>query len=121
MSSCATRGASCGETLPVDSERTPRVTRAVAWRKDDPLRVEFAEINIADRRLTVNGVAIGTSPLPHRLDYELETGTEYVTARLYAASRGEGWGRELELRRDSTGTWSIATDQHGDVDLPPPG
>ena len=95
--------------------------RAVAWVKDEPLGVEFAEIAIARAHLTATGVAVGTAPLPYRLDYELETGTGFVTARMRVTSRGEGWRRELDLRRDENGLWSVAANEEGDVDLPPAG
>ena len=65
--------------------------------KDDPFGVEVAELAPGAERLTAAGVAVGTAPLPYRLDYELETGAAYVTARLVAVARGEGWRRELEL------------------------
>lgn len=54
-----------------------RNARAIVWVKDDPFGVEFAEIEITARRLTASGVAIGSAPLPYRLDYELETGAEF--------------------------------------------
>ncbi len=44
-----------------------------------------------------------------------------MTARLRVTSRGEGWHRELDLRRDEDGMWSVAADKAGDVDLPPAG
>jgi uncharacterized protein len=99
----------------------PKSRRAVAWVKDDPFGVEFAEIGIAEQHLTASGVAVGTTPLPYRLDYELETRAGFVTARLRVTSRGEGWRRELDLRRDQDGVWSVAADDEGEVDLPRPG
>ena len=89
--------------------------------KDEPFGVEFAEIAIASDRLTATGVAVGTAPLPYRLDYELETGTGFVTTRMRVTGRGEGWRRELDLRRDANGLWSVGADEKGDVDLPPMG
>jgi hypothetical protein len=103
------------------SARTAETRRAVAWVKNEPFGVEFAEIGIAGKHLTATGVAVGTAPLPYRLDYELETATGFVTARLRVTSRGEGWRRELDLRRDEGGLWSVAADEEGDVDLPPAG
>ncbi len=97
------------------------VSRAVAWVKDDPFGVEFAEIDITEENLTASGVAVGTAPLPYRLDYELETRAGFVTARLRGTTRGEGWRRELDLRHDRDGAWSIAVDEDGAVDLPPAG
>jgi hypothetical protein len=96
-------------------------TRSVAWRKDDPFGVEFAEIALAAQSLGAVGVAIGFEPVPYRLDYSLQTAAAYVTAHLHVASRGEGWRRTLELRRDPEGAWSVDADEQGYVDLPSPG
>jgi hypothetical protein len=95
--------------------------RAVAWVKDDPFGVEFAELAIRGDSLTAKGVAIGSAPLPYRLDYELDTGAAFATSRLRVTSRGEGWRRELDLRRDDGGGWSIAAKEEGEVHLPPAG
>ena len=95
--------------------------RAVAWVKDDPFGVEFTEIEIGAARLTARGVAIGSALLPYKLDYELETTEDFVTSHLQATSRGQGWRRKLDLCRDERGAWSIAADEEGEVDLPPPG
>jgi hypothetical protein len=95
--------------------------RAVAWVKDDPFGVEFAEIAIAAGGMSAVGVAVGGAPLPYRLDYELETGADFVTSRLRVTSRGEGWRRELDLRRDAAGDWSIAAREDGRLDLAPAG
>jgi hypothetical protein len=95
--------------------------RAVAWVKDDPFGVEFAEITIADDDLAARGVAVGTAPLPYRLDYELETERGFATRRLRVTSGGEKWSRVLDLRRNENGRWSITSDEEGNVDLPPVG
>ena len=73
------------------SADTAETRRAVAWVKDDPVGIEFAELAVAGERLTATGVAIGSAPLPYRLDYELKTEPAFVTARLRVTSRGEGW------------------------------
>jgi uncharacterized protein len=95
--------------------------RAVAWVKDDPFGVEYAEIVVTAERLSAEGVAIGAAPVPYRLDYSLETAGGYVTRRLRVRSRGEEWSRNLDLRRDGAGNWTVAADEEGHVDLPPPG
>jgi len=99
----------------------PERNRAAAWVKDDPFGVEFAEIAIAEDHLTARGVALGVSPLPYRLDYELGTGPGFTTTQLRVTTRGEGWSRELDLRRDADGTWSVGADGEGHLDLPPAG
>ena len=91
--------------------------RAVAWAKDDPFGVEFAEIALAPEHLTAEGVAIGSGPIPYRLDYTLETASGFVTSRLRVSSRGEGWRRTLDLRRDAAGAWSVTAGEEGDVDF----
>ena len=77
--------------------------RAVAWVKADPLGVEFAEIAVVEDQLMAVGVAVGTAPVPYRLDYELDTGSKFVTTRLAVTSRGDGGRREHDLRRDAEG------------------
>jgi hypothetical protein len=44
-------------------------------------------------------VALGSTPLPYRLDYTFETVSDFVTARLVVSARGEGWARSLDLLR----------------------
>lgn len=95
--------------------------RALAWVKDDPFGVEFADIDLAPRQLTAEGVAIAAAPVPYRLDYALETAPGFLTVRLQVRSRGDGWSRTLDLRRDPAGRWSVDVEEHGHVDLPAPG
>ena len=72
--------------------------RAVAWVKDDPFGVEFAEIGITSTRLTAAGVAIGTAPLHYRLGYELETSADFVTARLRDTALASRQSTSQDLR-----------------------
>lgn len=97
------------------------MTRAVIWAKPDPFGVEFAEIALHPNRLKAAGVAIGSTPLPYRLEYELETAAGFITTRLHLRVRGQGWGRELDLRRGELGEWIASARLEGDeVDLAPP-
>jgi hypothetical protein len=95
--------------------------RSVGWLKDDALGVEWADITLDMDRLEATIVAIGTDPVPYRLDAVLETGQDWITRRLRATTRGAGWQRELDLRRSSDGVWSIETEAAGEPDLPSPG
>jgi hypothetical protein len=95
--------------------------RAVAWVKDDPFGVEFAEIDLATNDLSARGVAIAGGPVSYRLDYTLQTAADFVTSRLQVVSRGEGWRRAIELLRDGQGIWTLETEEEGSVDLPAPG
>jgi hypothetical protein len=95
--------------------------RTAAWVKDDPFGVEYADIELAEDRLRAEGVAIGTRPVPYRLDYCVETRAGFATSLLRVASRGERWRRTLDLRRTEAGVWVVSADEDGDVDLPPAG
>ncbi len=96
------------------------IRRAVGWVKDDRYGHEFVEVAIRRDGLSADGVAVGAGPMAFRLDYRLETGPAFVTARLSATTRGDGWSRSLDLRQ-SDGRWTASTTSEGDVDLPPPG
>ena len=89
--------------------------------KDDPFGVEFAEVLLAPEHVAAEGVAIAAGPMPYRLDYTLETTAGYLTSRLWVTSRGEGWRRTLDLRRDETGVWTATADEEGEVGLPAAG
>lgn len=97
--------------------------RIVAWDKENGYGTEFVEVELAADRLSAEGVAIGWDPLPYRLEFTLETGPGWVTRRLDVTTRGDGWQRHLDLRRSTTGPWTVeaaATGNRG-VDLEPPG
>ena len=91
--------------------------RAIAWIKDDPFGVEFAEVELGLERLAAKGVAIGSSPVPYRLDYELETKAGFITSRLLVTSTGQGWRRALDLRHGKAGAWEVLADEEGEADL----
>lgn len=83
--------------------------------------MEFAEVELTDRRMKATGVAIGSAPVIYRLDYVFETRSRFIHERLVVVSRGQGWRRSLELQLDRYGTWRAETDAEGELDLPPPG
>lgn len=96
-------------------------TIAVAWSKDEPFGAEYAEIALDDGSLSAAGIAIGSDPLPYRLDYSLRTGPDYVTAEVDVASRGDGWERSLHLVRSLHGQWTAETSSVGKTPLPSAG
>lgn len=95
--------------------------RAIGWAKEEPFGVEFADVVLTSERLSAVGIAIGTEPVPYRLDYTLETGAGFVTSRLLVRTGGEGWVRTLDLRRISSGSWRATAKAEGDAALSPPG
>ena len=96
-------------------------SRAVAWVKEDGAGAEFADVLIEPDRLSAGGIAIGSSPHPYRMEYRLQTNTDFVTASLLVATRGDGWWRELDLRRLRSGRWTAVTRIRGDTEMPAPG
>lgn len=97
--------------------------RRLTWAKDDPFGAEQSVVELpAGGGLVATGVAIGSAPAPYRLDYELETDAGLVTRRLHVVAAGDGWQRELELRRDDAG-WhaETAVEGRGPLDREPGG
>jgi hypothetical protein len=81
--------------------------RGIGWQKDPTLGgAEWTDVVLRPDRLSATGTAIGRTPVPYRLDYELDTGPGFVTRRLRVRSHGDGWRRHLDLRRAEDGTWS---------------
>jgi uncharacterized protein len=86
--------------------------------------MEFAEVELGPDGLSARGVQIGTSgvaqgekdgeavdvPGRYRLDYELQTAPDLVTARIALTSRSEDGERSLDLRRADDGTWEADTE-----------
>ena len=91
------------------------------WARDEPFGAELADITVSGGNWSAAGVAIGSQPLPYRLDYQLTIGEHYVTARLVVRTQGEGWHRALALERGASGAWSCTTESVGGDDLPAPG
>jgi uncharacterized protein len=94
--------------------------RSIGWVKDAGLGMEFAEVGITERRLKATGVAIGTSPMPYRLDYRFESRSRFITKLMEVVVRGQGWRRSLLLERDKLGEWDASWETHGEALLPPP-
>jgi uncharacterized protein len=82
-----------------------RVRRYV-WMKDDPMGMEQAELSIGCGGLVARSVALGSAPVPYRLDLDLSTRADWVTRRLALTSSGDGWTRSLMLERDMAGKWT---------------
>ena len=94
--------------------------RAIAWVKEDG-GAEFADVLIQPHRLTASGIAIGSSAHGYRLDYKVETRSDFITSGLLVTARGEGWSRRLDLRRLRSGRWTARTSSRGNAEMPAPG
>jgi hypothetical protein len=95
--------------------------RTLAWLKQDPAGAELAEVTLRRDRLAAHGFAIGSSPVPYRLEYGLTTRPGFITSAVQLKTRGEGWERSLRLSRASSGGWAIDARDRGDPPFPPPG
>jgi hypothetical protein len=96
------------------------VTRSIAWVKTAGTGLEFADVAIDERRMRATGVAIGSDPLPYRLDYTFASRSRYLTKWIEVEAHGQGWHRSLRLRRDKAGEWDAEWETHGEALLPPP-
>jgi uncharacterized protein len=96
----------------------PCSPRAITWSKADPFGAEFVEVRLGRDELGARGVALGSAPLPYRLDYTFETVSNFVTARLVVSARGDGWARSLDLRRTGSGDWEETWEEGGVPHVP---
>jgi hypothetical protein len=100
------------------------MTRSIVWVK--PQGAELADVELEDGSLTASGWAVGGEPVPYRLEYELATAGEYVTAtllvRVEGVDPGSGpWRRSVELVNGPGEVWAVRAKAEGHVALPPPG
>ena len=71
--------------------------RRSVWIKDDPVGMEHAELTIGDDHLVATSVALGSVPVPYRLDLDLTTAGDWASRRLVLTATGDGWTRSLVL------------------------
>jgi len=89
------------------------------WSKEEPfLGAELVDVTVGDSGLSAQGSAIGTSPFPYHLQYDLTTVEPFVTSVLEVRTEGKDWSRRLELRRAPDGSWSFEVESEGAPDLP---
>jgi hypothetical protein len=74
----------------------------LVWRGVEEWLAEACEVTLDGDRLHATGVQLGAEPHPYRVDYELTTGPDWVTERLFVRC-GE---RSLDLRRTPDGAWT---------------
>jgi hypothetical protein len=95
--------------------------RIAAWNKHGMIGAEFALVDFVADGLRAEGFAIGFEPEPYRLEYKLQTTSQFVTTSVVVVACGDGWQRQLDLHRADDGTWSAKVEQHGTVQLPDAG
>jgi hypothetical protein len=84
----------------------------LVWRGLEEWLAEACDIEVDGDRLHARGVQLGAEPHPYRADYELTTGANWVTERLFVSCAG----RELELRRAADGSWTAAGEPLPDLE-----
>jgi hypothetical protein len=77
--------------------------KLVGWIGPEPVRVDVAGVRLAPDHLTAHG---SSTTADYVLTYRLLTEPSWTTRRLEVRVDGDGWSRELALRRDDDGTWS---------------
>jgi len=90
------------------------IERFLVWRIDNTDGTDAAWATIRGRRLTAEGRAVGQVPSPWWMEYSLETGDEFVTARVGVESRWAGGRASLDLRRDAAG-WTVNGEPRPDL------
>src|SRR4051812_16554170 len=83
------------------------MTHFVTWRGLDDWRAESALIELSADGLTATGTQLGSDPEPYRLDYRLDASDGHITRSIELVAVGQGWRRELALRHDGHGGWTV--------------
>jgi hypothetical protein len=97
------------------------VRQLVMWRGLDVWRAEVATLELGADAVSAHGTQLGVDPVPYRLDYELSTGTDFVTEHLSVDVSSGGWRRRLRLARHADGSWHGDWAEYGDAPFDPSG
>src|SRR3954454_21779345 len=77
--------------------------------------MEQAELEMTADGLLARSTAIGSVPVPYRLDLDLIVGADWITRRLALKATGDGWTMSLALARSSAGAWTGTAGMEGVV------
>lgn len=91
------------------------VRRFLAWQIDETSGFDSTWAEVDGRRLAVEGRAVGQVPLAYWIDYRLETGEDFVTARVRVEARWEQGSAGLDLRRDPGTGWAVNGEPRPDL------
>ena len=81
-------------------------SRAITWEVMESRGYETAWVELGDGTLRARGRAVGTTPEPYWITYELETRDSFVTRRLLVTAETESVRRSLDLVHDGRGRWT---------------
>lgn len=91
-------------------------SRVITWEVMGSQGYETSWITFADGTLRARGRAVGTSPQPYWISYELDTTDGWVTRRLRVTAETASGIRALDLRHDGEGRWTADGERLSAVD-----
>lgn len=95
--------------------------RMFAWEGVADWRAEVATVRLTPSGLIAQGVQLGASPFPYRMEYEVHAPHNWVTERLSVTIESPSSRRSIELTHDGRGTWVCEATMAGHDQLAPPG
>ncbi|MGF0175265.1 putative glycolipid-binding domain-containing protein [Streptomyces sp. Marseille-Q5077] len=81
-------------------------SRVITWAVSGSKGIETAWTELGDDALRARGRAVGTTPEPYWITYELDTADGFVTRRLRVTAESAVGTRTLDLRHDGAGRWT---------------
>lgn len=81
-------------------------SRVITWEVSESKGIETAWIELGGDALRARGRAVGTTPEPYWISYELDTADGFLTRRLYVTAESAQGTRTLDLRHDGAGRWT---------------
>ncbi|MET9480046.1 putative glycolipid-binding domain-containing protein [Streptomyces sp. NPDC006638] len=82
-------------------------SHVLTWDVRESKGYETGWVTLDGDRLDARGRAVGTTPEPYWLSYELDTGPGFVTRALRVGVESAAGTRALDLRRSEDGAWSV--------------
>lgn len=90
-------------------------SRVITWKVSESQGIETAWIELGGDALRGHGRAVGTTPQPYWISYELDTADGFVTRRLQVTAESADGTRTLDLRHDGAGRWTANGERVPDV------
>lgn len=87
------------------------IARNLVWQRADG--AEWCDLRLGPDQLAATGIQVGTTPVPYRVDYRLETAPGFATTVIRLRSVGAGWQRLLTLQRFPDGVWDVDASDFG--------
>ncbi|MEU9283508.1 putative glycolipid-binding domain-containing protein [Streptomyces sp. NPDC048275] len=81
-------------------------SRVITWVVTESKGYETSWITSGAGALSARGRAVGTTPEPYWISYELDTADGFVTRRLRVTAETAAGTRVLDLRHDGEGHWT---------------